>query len=209
MFSAAADLLVFGFARDAHRPALLLAAVRQRELVDQPVGRRGVDELPIGVRERGGVGDLRAARPARVARRRERPQGPAAVGVDRQRLAVGRGHDDRVVHGAVDEYPVQVDRRRVHGARQRHGALMQPADVRRGDPGEGFADVAALRIEPELGPVEQPFGGGAARRGDRADARRRGRDIRRGTASAGGQHGARRGQRHTGEVAGGAHGDRF
>ncbi len=150
--------LLVGGSRVTHtgqEPLRVLAAVGERELVDQPVGRGGVHEQPVRVGERARGGDLRAARPAAVARRRERPQDLAAVGVDRDRLAVCGRDDDHVVHGALDGHAVQVDRRGVDGAGERHGDVAQVRDVGGGDAGGQFADVAALRIQAELGPVEQ------------------------------------------------------
>ena len=155
-----AELLVDRFEGDPHRPGAfaVLAAVGERELVDQAVRRGRVHEQSIGVGERARDRDLRAAGPPAVAGRRERPQDLAAVGVDRDGPAVGGRDHDHVVDGAVDGHAVQVDRRGVDGPRQRDGDVAQVGDVGAGDAGGEFADVAALRIQAELRPVEQGFG---------------------------------------------------
>ncbi len=183
MLSADAELLARGVVGDADRPAsgAVLAAVGERQLVDQPVGRGRVDELPARVEQGACGGDLRAARPFAVAGRGERPQDLAAVGVDRERPAVGGRDHHRVVRGSVDERAVQVDRRGVDRARKLHRRAAQVRHVRARDPGRGFAHVAALRVEPELGPFEQAPGcGGLGRRRNRSGggARRGGRRRR-------------------------------
>src|SRR5262249_40709473 len=62
------ELLAGGVAGHGNRPGAraVLAAVRERELVDQPVGRGGVDEAGAGVDQRAGGRDLRRAGPAAI-----------------------------------------------------------------------------------------------------------------------------------------------
>ncbi len=71
-----AELLVLGFERHPHRPGAftVFAAVGQRELVDQPVGRGGVHVAAVGICQRARDRDLGRASPAPIAGRRERPQ---------------------------------------------------------------------------------------------------------------------------------------
>ena len=101
------ELLVGRVARDRDRPAAAghLGAVGQVELVDDAVGRDGVDVLPVGIRRRRGVRDLGRSLPAVDARRGVRPQDvPASV--ERDRLPVARRHDE----AAADEDRRRVDR---------------------------------------------------------------------------------------------------
>ena len=115
MLSAAPSFSWTRFARDPHRPGAVRSSLpsASESLWISPFGRGRVHELAVGVGERAGDGDLRAASPAAVAGRRERPQDRPAVGVDRDRLAVGGRDHDHVVGGAVDGHAVQVDRRGV------------------------------------------------------------------------------------------------
>ena len=48
-------------------------SVRDREFLNRPIGRGGVDELAVGIGGRGAVGDLRRAHEGTVAGRRESP----------------------------------------------------------------------------------------------------------------------------------------
>ena len=65
-----AELLAGRVARDSGRPRAggVLAAVGERELVDQAVGRGGVDETTVGVGDRGGRRDRRSPGPASRSR---------------------------------------------------------------------------------------------------------------------------------------------
>ncbi len=71
-----------------------------------------------------------------------------------------------------------------------HGHAAQAREVGGRDPGRGFADVAALRVEAELGPVEQSRARRARRRGDRGGASRGRADVRGRGAAARGEHAA-------------------
>src|SRR6185437_13195526 len=67
------------------------------ELLDVAIGRRGVNGLPVRIGGRCGCRDLARSGPVGVALRSELPEDRSAVGVHRERLAVGRGHEEHVV----------------------------------------------------------------------------------------------------------------
>ncbi len=173
------ELLVLGVTRDGDRPAALLVSVAERELVDQPIRGGGVDGAAIGVGDRAGRRDLGATGPAADAKRGEGPKDARAAGVDRERLAICRGHEDQIACRARGGHAVQVDRRGVDGPRQRHREMVQAVDVGGGDAARCAAAVAARRIKPELGPVEQACGGNVSIGWDRSGACCRGRNLSR------------------------------
>ena len=180
MFSDAVSFSWEGSGVIRHGPAAGLAAVGDRQLVDEAVRRGRVDVAGGDVGDRAGRRDLRAARPGRDAGRREAPELAAAVRVDRERDPVGRRDEDRVVRGAADRRVVHVDRGVVSCSREGDGAKLQVPDVRGGDPRREVGRIRALRVQAELGPVEQrrrdrggPAGPGAG--GERRAERERSR----------------------------------
>ena len=198
-FSCVASRVIF----TGQAPARASLPSASESLWISPFGEVAYTEQPIRVGQGAGRRDLRAARPPAEAGRRERPQDLAAAGVDRHRPAVGGRDHDHVVSGAVDRHAVQIDRRGVDGPRQRHREAAQMRDVRARDAGRVFADVAALRIEPELGPVEQLCRGRARRGRNRGGARGRGGNVRGSGASAGAdQHAGCRAETQPREVGG-------
>ncbi len=151
------DLLVRGVARDAHGPRTraVLGPVFECELVDEPVRRDGVDEAVVGVREWRRVRDLRAAREAAVAGRREGPEDAPAVSVDRERLAVGRRHDDHVVRRTLHRGRMDIDGRRVDGAGERDLLVSQVRHIGGRYSGWLGGGIGALGVQPVLRPFEQ------------------------------------------------------
>ena len=150
-----AQLLARGVTRDPDRPGpgAVLAATGEREFVDQPIGRSRVDEMAVGIGDRAGVGDLRAARPAPIPRRGEGPQQPAAARVDRDRAPIGGGDHDHVAPRSRHAHAVQVDRRGVNRAGQRDLLRAEFAYIGGGDPGRAVCRVIALRVQAELRPL--------------------------------------------------------
>ena len=149
-------------ARHARRPEHL--PVGHAQLADPPVGRSGVDRRArrIGDRRRGR--DLRRAGQRRVRRRREAPEHGSARRVDRLGPAVGRGDEEDVVGLAVHGHVVQVDRRRVDRAVERHLAADELRDVGRRDAGHRRAGVVARSVVAEAVPVGAPCRRRARRR---------------------------------------------
>jgi hypothetical protein len=139
-----------------------------RELLDPPVRRRGVDPLAAGVGDRRRRRDLVRTGPLGIAGRLPLPEDASVVGVDRKRDPVGRGEEERVVGCAVDRDAVQVDRRGVGRAGQVDLLAGERADVRRGDPGRVRIVVRAARVPAEAGPVGARSGDGLARGVDAA-----------------------------------------
>ena len=154
------------------------------ELLDVAVRRRCIDVQTVGVGDRSRRGDLRGSHPRRVRRRRIRPEDRACVGIDRNGLPVGRRHEERIVRGPVDPHVTQVDRRRVHGAIERHLLKRHRPDVVRRDPRRRGGYAGPADVVGEAGPV---VAGGhgihGVGRSDRWTARRIGDGERPHTAS--------------------------
>ncbi len=117
-------------------------SVGDGDLADFAVGRRGIDELPVGIGYRSGVGDLFGAKrvvgaPLRIHRRsfveagrREFPQHLGFSGIDGNRAAeVGRAEKD-VVRCAVDLDTAQVDEARVDRSGDGHLLTDHPSNIR-------------------------------------------------------------------------------
>ena len=135
------DLLELRQLRDRSAPDGMTG--RDRQLLDPPVGRGGVDPLAAGIGNGSRRGDLRRAGPARVTRRCPAPEDVPARRVDRERDPVGGRDEERVVGRPVDRHAVQVDRGGVDRARQVNLLASQRAHVRRRDPGRMRVVVAA------------------------------------------------------------------
>ena len=162
------DLLELRQLRDRSAPDGM--AGRDRQLLDPPVGRGGVDPLAAGIGNRSRRRDLRRAGPAGVTRRCPAPEDVPARCVDCERDPVGGRDEERVVGRPVDGNAVQVDRGGVDRAGQVNLLASQRADVRRRDPGRMRVVVAAACVPAEARPVAA-----------------RGRDGLTGTGDAGGR----------------------
>ena len=145
------DLLVARQLRDPAPPDCVTGL--DRELLDQPVRRRGVDPLAAGVGDRCRRRDLRRAGPMGVPGRRPAPEDFPARRVDRERDPVGGRDEECVVGRAADLDAVQIDRGGVDRARQLHLLADQRPDVRSRDSGRLRVVVAAARVKAEARPV--------------------------------------------------------
>src|SRR5208337_4305434 len=96
------DLLAPGKPRDG--PAPDQAAVRYRELADRAVGRRGVEEEPVGIGDGRRVRYAVGAGEILVAGRRVLPEDGPVPRVDRDRLPVARRDEEGVVDGTHDRH---------------------------------------------------------------------------------------------------------
>src|SRR5205807_7132767 len=150
------------------------AAVRYPQLPDRPIRRGRIYELTVRVGDRGRGRDLCRSRPRGVVGWRVAPQHDAPLGIDGERLAVGRGDEEDVVSAAVHRHAVEVDRGRVHRAVDRDLLPHQGSDVRRRDPCRYRRGVRPAGVPPEARPVvsarrTSPWGGpyGVRRAGKR------------------------------------------
>src|SRR3989440_231562 len=138
------------------------AAVGYRQLPDRPIRRGGINELTVRVGDRGRGRYLCRSRPRGVVGWRVAPQHCAILGIDGERLAVGRGDEEDVVGTAVDGYAVEVDRGRVHRAVDCDLLPHQGSDVCRGNPcryrrrGPPAGGPAPTRPRPRGPPAPPP-----------------------------------------------------
>ena len=85
--------------------------------------------------------------------RRVLPKNGASVGIHRDGLAVGGGHEKHVVLGALHCDAVKVDGGSIHGAVELDLVPPQGGDVRGGDAGRGGRGAGAGQVPAKLGPI--------------------------------------------------------
>ena len=91
--------------------------------------------------------------PGGELRRRVFPQHRALIGVDRDRLAVRRGHEEDVVLGALDLDTVQIDRGGVHRTVESDLMPLQRGGIGWRDAGGIGRGAGACHVPAELRPI--------------------------------------------------------